>query len=1057
MLSSSSSVSLSENSSLEMKKKKKSKKAPATSTASTSASASASSHHKDIVASSEKKKMHAVNIDPETSLDIGNDYKENPFKYNRLVGTVHWDPDSEQGQKVGHRIRVWDFQKSCWKSGRVVRYDPVTHQHKIAFFTGKSDDDQYEEEWLLLSRENVQLGGRFVWALVKGFAWWPAQVLHCSFGSSKAMPKSYFNKKDLTSQPMRDGYVLVEFFDSDEVASVKDSPDFMRDFQQGKVDAVMRKNKKKISAKAVETCRQEEIATREVRNDAARFYAERAFECVNRLEANHLLGSRIEIFRNDINYPVGEYVYGVVRMYSTTMKKFLVAYDPPPHNSKQYEPSWESLTGHKNYKVLDNIKEKVKAYEPSDIDLYPFLFGHEENDGGIGNRCRGCVGECHPEKDTILKCSKCRGLFHPKCLDPPLSEKMVENLLKSGDDWNCNKCIKCIGCREYDIAFGTKTVPTPPPSLFLPFNTSLRLCNACLPMYEKEMFCPVCAHVWDDCRYEHVQKQLKIENKSDTSELGTKRIAISDCPGSGYISKDCVGSDNKGVLSANVSEGNIINSSNIVEDFGDSSFRWKLPCEIKDSWFYPENNVWGYNEGTMLSCEKCNLWVHAACAALTKDEYDKTTRGEHPVYSREYLCRKCCKEKCLVLMNLLREEDTMYLFAEPVTDQIAHNYSDVIKNPMDLRTMSERALSGCYRNYSWLREAFELMVYNALLFNPAHSKYWNEAKRFYFECKKKVFSTEGKGVPPSKYKMMIKERFELAEKIIQAEKDRIKADVTAKKKDLVAGDQVMTVELSPLVPPPDPPSCVPTTVVRMTPFDAFYWSWLECCFCCGSSGALDTMLFCVDCGEAYHSFCASAPIHSMNVAAVEGWRCPNCKVCEITGEVTSDELKLLYCEMCDRAFSIDSIDPPLSKVPSGLWICGQCVDCKKCNNSCDKGNVSRKYWSRHPSLCLPCGGCDGLDILKLKNAKCSVCNKRSRSLEGLAQCSRCKSFIHNDCDKNTSLNIIQNGGKVSYVCVNHGKQIHLADVLILNMSGFFLVLLPKMPTKRIELFYQKDK
>lgn len=997
-------LSSSENPS-ESKSKKKSKKS--------SASSSSSFGHHDAVASLDKR-MYAVNIDPETSLDIGNDFKENPYKYNRLVGTVHWDPDSEQGQKVGHRIRVWDFNRNRWKSGRIVRYDPVTHQHKIVFFTGKSDD-QFEEEWLLLSRENVQLGGRFVWALVKGFAWWPAQVLHCSFGSSRAMPKSYFNKKDLTSQPMRDGYVLVEFFDSDEVASIKDSPDFIRDFQQGKVDAVIRKNKKKINAKAVETCRQEENATREVRNDAARFYAERAFECVNRLEANHLLGSRIEIFRSDINYPVGEYLVGVVRMYSTTMKKFLVAYDPPPHNSKQYEPSWENFTSHK-YKVLDNMKEKTKGYEPSDFDLYPFLFGHEETDGGGGgSRCRGCVGECSREKDTVLKCSKCHGLFHPRCLDPPLSEKAVENLIKSGENWKCNKCIKCIGCREYDIAFGTKIVSSPPPSLYLPFNTQLRLCNACLPMYEKEMFCPVCAHVWDDCRYQHVQKQLKIENKINTAESGTKRIEISDLPDGGYTLQDLADRDSTRDPSMHLSEVHDGDSGQIVEDFGETSFRWKSSDEIKDSWFYPENNVWGYNEGTMLSCEKCNLWVHAACAGLTKGEYDKTTQGEHPIYSREYLCRQCCKEKCLMLMNLLREEDTMYLFAEPVTDQIAHNYSDVIKNPMDLRTMSERALSGCYRNYSWLREAFELMVYNALLFNSAHSKYWNEAKRYYLACKKKVFSTEGKGVPPSKYKFMIKERFEFAEKIIQAEKDRIKADETAEKKDLVAGDQIMTLELSSLVPPPDPPSCVPTTVVRMTPFDAFYCAWLECCFSCGSSGALDTMLFCVDCGEAYHSFCASAPIHSMNLAAAEGWRCPNCKVCEITGEVTTDELKLLYCEMCDRAFSIDSIDPPLTKVPSGLWICGQCVDCKKCNNSCDGWNVSRKYWSRQPSLCLPCGGCDGLNLPTLKDAKCSVCKKQSRSVEGLAKCNKCKSFIHKHCDTDKYMNNMQNEGKVSRI------------------------------------------
>ena len=352
----------------------------------------------------------------------------------------------------------------------------------------------------------------------------------------------------------------------------------------------------------------------------------------------------------------------------------------------------------------------------------------------------------------------------------------------------------------------------------------------------------------------------------------------------------------------------------------------------------------------------------------------------------------------------------MYLFAAPVTDQVAHNYRDIIENPMDLQTLSERAHIGNYRNYAWLREAFELMVYNALLFNLAHSKYWEEAKRFYLACKKNIFAKEGKGAPASKYKTMVKGRFELAEKMIQAEKDRVKADKTAEKKDLVAGDQVSAVKLGPLLKPCDPPSCVPTTVVRMSALDAFYSTWLECCFSCGSSGAADTMLFCVDCGEAYHSFCASAPIHSMNDAAVDGWRCPNCKLCEITGEVTMDELKLLYCEMCDRAFSIDLISPPLDKIPSGLWICGQCVDCVVCKNTLDDGNVDRNFWSRDPSICLRCGGCDGLELDCVEKWKCTVCKKTSRNIDGLQQCSTCESYIHLECDKTiNNSNLLEDG------------------------------------------------
>ena len=65
----------------------------------------------------------------------------------------------------------------------------------------------------------------------------------------------------------------------------------------------------------------------------------------------------------------------------------------------------------------------------------------------------------------------------------------------------------------------------------------------------------------------------------------------------------------------------------------------------------------------------------------------------------------------------------------------------------------------------------------------------------------------------------------------------------------------------------------------------------------------------------------------MEESSAAGWRCPNCKICEISADTPQDELKLLVCEMCDRGFSLDLLDPPLASAPSGLWVCGQCVDC----------------------------------------------------------------------------------------------------------------------------------
>lgn len=284
---------------------------------------------------------------------------------------------------------------------------------------------------------------------------------------------------------------------------------------------------------------------------------------------------------------------------------------------------------------------------------------------------------------------------------------------------------------------------------------------------------------------------------------------------------------------------------------------------------------------------------------------------------------------------------------------MAPTYKDVIKNPMDLTTMKEKAEKDNYYNYAWVRELFELIVLNALTFNQPNSKYWNEGKRFHEVCMKKVFSTLGKAAPPGKYYKSIEEAYAKGELALKLKITYDQQDESVEKKDLVAGAEFVHVELPPLRDfPVDPESVAQVSILNLKPLEAHFCAWMECCLACGSSGAVDTMLFCVDCGEAYHSFCVNAPIHSMSAAAAVSWRCPNCKVCEITGGLPEDETKMIYCEMCDRAFSLEKLEPPLECAPFGLWICGQCVCCKKCKEECGTKQVSLKSWSRDPELCF---------------------------------------------------------------------------------------------------------
>lgn len=154
---------------------------------------------------------------------------------------VHWDPTGPEGKIVGYRFRLYNSQSDTWRPGRVLTHDPCSNLHKVRFYAVDNNDEKDSvsevdgvDEWIRMKEEVVQCGSRFVWALVRGFAWWPAQVLIRDY------------------DPPKDGYVFVEFFGSEQVATVKDSPEFIRPFKFGEIDSVIKKNKKKRNAKVNE-------------------------------------------------------------------------------------------------------------------------------------------------------------------------------------------------------------------------------------------------------------------------------------------------------------------------------------------------------------------------------------------------------------------------------------------------------------------------------------------------------------------------------------------------------------------------------------------------------------------------------------------------------------------------------------------------------------------------------------------------------------------------------------------------------------------------------------
>ena len=95
--------------------------------------------------------------DPETSLDVPIRADPNSTRPT----TVHWDPHSPDGAKVGWNVRLWDENDNEWRDGRIILYDPYTHKHKVKYDTKPRKDESVDSQncvWVRLINE-VRLPG----------------------------------------------------------------------------------------------------------------------------------------------------------------------------------------------------------------------------------------------------------------------------------------------------------------------------------------------------------------------------------------------------------------------------------------------------------------------------------------------------------------------------------------------------------------------------------------------------------------------------------------------------------------------------------------------------------------------------------------------------------------------------------------------------------------------------------------------------------------------------------------------------------------------------------
>uniref|UniRef100_V5EUF3 Pre-mRNA-splicing factor PRP46 n=1 Tax=Kalmanozyma brasiliensis (strain GHG001) TaxID=1365824 RepID=V5EUF3_KALBG len=81
------------------------------------------------------------------------------------------------------------------------------------------------------------------------------------------------------------------------------------------------------------------------------------------------------------------------------------------------------------------------------------------------------------------------------------------------------------------------------------------------------------------------------------------------------------------------------------------------------------------------------------------------------------------------LIENLQRRDNYKFFCEPVNPEDVPGYTDVIKTPMDFGTMQRKVDDRLYSHMDDFKSDFQLVVSNAMTFNPEGTLYYNEAKR----------------------------------------------------------------------------------------------------------------------------------------------------------------------------------------------------------------------------------------------------------------------------------------------------------------------------------------
>ena len=102
-----------------------------------------------------------------------------------------------------------------------------------------------------------------------------------------------------------------------------------------------------------------------------------------------------------------------------------------------------------------------------------------------------------------------------------------------------------------------------------------------------------------------------------------------------------------------------------------------------------------------------------------------------------------------------------------------------------------------------------------------------------------------------------------------------------------------------------------------------------CSFClgtaeCNREKVPEQLISCYECGNSGHPSCLQYSKELVEYISCEPWLCLECKKCMMC-KISANADDLLICDACDKGFHMECLDPPITSLPEGRWVCPVCV------------------------------------------------------------------------------------------------------------------------------------